>query len=306
MRIFRGAVSDGDLRLLRVFKTLVDHGGFAAAEVALDKTKSAISLDLTHLEERLGARLCTRGRAGFGLTNEGQIVYLAALQLFADLDKFRERVAGAVRRLTGTVSLMVVDNIVSVAADPLAEALGRFSTRHPEVEVRIESATPAGVERALLEGDGDLGISVVPRPVATLEMIPLFSEELRLYCGRGHPLFEDDAPREDEVRTHPLVRPSVTDDPAFAALVAGFPSTARASNLDTRVLLILSGRHLGFLPPHYAESWVVRGELREVLPQRFRGENMFYAMMKKSARPSAAAQALLQAILAAFGEAGMG
>ena len=283
-----------------MFRTVVDHGGFSAAEVTLNKSKSAISLDISNLEQRLGAKLCQRGRSGFALTDEGQIVYLAALQLFNDLDKFKDRVSTGMRRLTGKVSLLLLDNIVSVAERPLAEAFAAFGRNHPRVEIRVESISASGLERGILEGDAEIGISVVPRPVATLEMIPLFREEVRLYCGDRHPLFGIDAPAEEDVVRHALIEPSTTDDPAFAALLGQFPISAQAGSLDTRILLILSGLHLGFLPPHYAKTWVDRGQLREIRPDAFSSVNTFHLLMKKSARQTAAAQQMTKAILQAF------
>lgn len=303
--MFRGAVSDGDLRLLRVFKTVVDHGGFSAAEVALNKSKSAISLDMSHLEQRMGTKLCVRGRAGFKLTDEGQIIYLAALQLFTDVDKFRDRVASAVRWLSGRVSILLVDNMVSVAAGPMTRAIGDFARRYPKVELKVESATPNGVEQGVLEGEADMGISVVPREVSSLEMIPLFREELRLYCARSHELTGHNlaAIAPDLVKQHRLVMPGVTEDPGFGALVAGFPTGARASNIDSRILLVLSGAFLGFLPPHYAAPWVESGELIEILPDHFTTQNTFYVLFKKSSRHSAAAQTFLGIVLASFEKA---
>ena len=348
-RAFRGAVSDVDLRLLKVFRTVVEHGGFGPAEVVLDKSKSAISLDISGLEQRLGATLCTRGRGGFALTAEGHAVYAAARQLFDDLAAFGDRVATATGRLGGAVTVFLVDNIVSIAAGPIATALGAFARRHPRVSLTLESATPGGVEAAVLDGRADFGISVLPRALAELETVPLFREELVIYCGRGHPLFAaataaaerartaagrartaagrataaatgsagaaadgtttgaDPAPADpalsaDAVRTHALVKPSVTDDPAFAAMVDGFPLTASASNLDARVLLVLSGAFLGFLPPHYAKAWVARGELAAVRPDLFRAENAFQLITRRAAPHAAAARALRREMLAAFAE----
>ena len=66
-------VSDFDLRLLRVFRTVAQVGSFSAAEGVLGITRSAISLHMSDLEKRLGGiRLCQRGRAGFALTEEGR------------------------------------------------------------------------------------------------------------------------------------------------------------------------------------------------------------------------------------------
>lgn len=307
-RSFKGNVSDTDLRLLRVFRTVVERGGFSAAEVTLNKSKSAISLDISHLEQRFGVVLCIRGRGGFALTEEGQIVYLAALQLFHDLEKFRDRVATGLQRLTGEVSVLVLDNIVSIAGEPLSRALKIFGNRHPNVDIKLESANSIAVERGVLEEEADIGISVIPRPLATLVMIPLFREELRLYCGKGHPLFgvEDSKLEPKDIFAHTLIEPSVADDTEFANLVENFPIAGKANSIDSRVLLVLSGLHLGFLPPHYAAPWVKSGQLREITVEGFSTINTFHAMIKKSARQTAAAQRMLQTILTEFRNSSVG
>jgi len=303
-RGFGGTVGEIDLRLLRVFIAVADHGGFAAAEVALGKNKSAISMDIANLEARLGTRLCQRGRAGFSLTDEGQQIYLAALQLFDDIGQFRDKVATATRQVTGRVTLVMVDNIVSVAERQLARALARFCRDYPDVDLMLSSSPASVAERQVLDGGADLGISVLPRAMAALETIPLFREEVRLYCGRGHPLF--DAPAEglsDEMLVeHRIVGPSASDDPDFAEWVGGWRAGARAfaEALDARILLALGGALLAFLPPHYAKRFVDEGKLKMIGGQRFSSNNMFHLFSKKAARLSAAASHLRRIILDEF------
>ncbi len=303
---FRGRLADVDLRLLRVFRSVVEQGGFAGAELALDKGKSAISMDIAHLEQRLGARLCRRGRGGFALTEQGEAVHLATVQLLDDLDRFRDRVAAATGRLTGRLSLMVVDNIVSIAAGPLTEALGIFARRHPEVRLVVESAHARVVAQAVLDGAADLGVSVLPRPLPSLHAQPLFREALRLYCGRLHPLFAHDPAglTAAQVCSHALVRPSAMDDVAFARTVVAFAPGAEASAVDARILLVLSGAHLAFLPVEYARPWHERGEIRMLLPDQFRSENTFHLLLRGSGHQNAAALQLRAVMQAAFGLAG--
>lgn len=292
-------VADIDLRLLRVFRAVVEQGGFAGAELALGKGKSAISMDIAHLEQRLGATLCRRGRGGFALTEPGEAVHLAAAQLLDDLDRFRDRVAAATGRLTGRLTLMVVDNIVSIASAPLTEALGAWARRHPEVRLTLEAAPARVVAQAVLDGGADLGVSVLPRPLPSLLAEALFDEEMRLYCGAGHPLFGIAAPTPAAVQGHPLVRPSATDDPAFARTVAAFAPGAQADAVDARILLVLSGAYLAFLPVEYARPWHARGELRQLPGDQFRGGNTFHLLSRPA--HSAAAAALRVIMLAAFG-----
>ena len=74
-RALLGQLSDMDLRLLKVFKSVADCGGMAAAEMELNIGTSTVSRHIKDLETRLGLRLCRRGRGGFALTTEGQLVY---------------------------------------------------------------------------------------------------------------------------------------------------------------------------------------------------------------------------------------
>ena len=89
-----GQVSDFEIRLIRVFKAVVECGGFTAAEETLGISRSAISLHMSDLERRLGLLLCQRGRGGFSLTEEGHQVFEAGLTLLASLETFRSEEMG--------------------------------------------------------------------------------------------------------------------------------------------------------------------------------------------------------------------
>ena len=84
-----GQLSDMDIRLLRVFKSVVECGGMAAAELELNIGISTVSRHIKDLETRLGLTLCRRGRAGFALTSEGEQIYAETLRLLAGADAKR-------------------------------------------------------------------------------------------------------------------------------------------------------------------------------------------------------------------------
>ena len=60
-------IGDADLKLLRIFKAVVDSGGLSAAETELNVGRSTISKQIADLEHRLNLRLRQRGPAGFAL-----------------------------------------------------------------------------------------------------------------------------------------------------------------------------------------------------------------------------------------------
>src|SRR5690606_13361160 len=96
---FRGNLSDADIASLREFVEIVEAGGITAAQARLGKGKSAISLGLSRLEGRLAMRLCERGRSGFRLTEQGQMVHSAAVQLLGEIGRFNDFIGAATQKL---------------------------------------------------------------------------------------------------------------------------------------------------------------------------------------------------------------
>jgi len=63
-------LSDVDLRKLRIFCTIVEAGGFTAAQVRLNTSLPRLSTLVRDLEIRLGYSLCRRGKSGFQLSEQ--------------------------------------------------------------------------------------------------------------------------------------------------------------------------------------------------------------------------------------------
>jgi DNA-binding transcriptional LysR family regulator len=304
--LFRGQISGIDLRLLRVFRKVVDCGGFTAAEVSLNKSKSAISTDIADLEQRLQVRLCERGRGGFAVTPQGGQIYHAIVDLLADIEGFRDKVNRARQRLSGELVVYATDNIITHGQSPLVRTFGTFARQNPEVFLTLKSAPAGEIQQAILDGRAGLGISILERHVSSFELIPLFDELLLLYCGRGHPLY--DMPEEkltlDQISSFKLIEIRTIGDPDFADLVhRHFAFVARSSSIDARVIMILSDEFLGFLPPQYAEPWVSRGEMRAIMPEVLRTSNPFHAIFNRAAPPNLLVDEFRNILLAEYGVA---
>ena len=60
------------LQSMRVFESVVDEGGFAAAARALDMSAPVVTRLVADLEEHLGTRLLQRSTRRLSLTEAGQ------------------------------------------------------------------------------------------------------------------------------------------------------------------------------------------------------------------------------------------
>jgi DNA-binding transcriptional LysR family regulator len=137
---------------------------------------------------------------------------------------------------------------------------------------------------------------VIPghRSSDTLEYTPLFDEAMLLYCGNGHALF-------DESHTARLDWASLRQY-AFAGLgyhspnmelsqQMRMPRKATGFDQESIATLILSGQFLGFLPIHYAQSFVRAGQMRAIQPELFHYECNFFGITRHSPQPSRATRA---------------
>ncbi|HMN56676.1 MAG TPA: LysR substrate-binding domain-containing protein, partial [Ottowia sp.] len=76
---------------------------------------------------------------------------------------------------------------------------------------------------------------------------------------------------------------------------------ATAFDQEAIATLILSGRFVGFLPDHYADAFVQRGQLRAVAPASLHYACDFVSVLRRSPQPPRAALAFHQALRAAHG-----
>src|SRR5690606_17390640 len=91
-----------DLDQLQSFCAIADCGSFTEAARRVNKTQSAVSMQIKRLEERLGHALLTRDGRSVALTQQGDALYSRArriLQINAEiLDHFSEGdLSGSIR-----------------------------------------------------------------------------------------------------------------------------------------------------------------------------------------------------------------
>lgn len=261
---FTGNFSDIDLRLLRVFRKVVESQGFTGAELSLGMDKSTVSKHITNLEIRLGMPLCRRGRSGFSLTEEGEQIYRAALQLFTSLEDFRTRVNSVPSRLAGTLGVGIVDTIVTDVSSPLRRGLACFHSSAPDVHIRLSVGTTAEIENGIVNGSLHVGVVVDRSEAPGLISRPLYQERSLLYCSSEHPLFRrpDATITPDDLAACALVKCSYGDGAQVNAFTSKIAAAATADHAEAVALLVLSGKFIGFLPEHYGDLWVSRGEMR--------------------------------------------
>lgn len=76
--------------------------------------------------------------------------------------------------------------------------------------------------------------------------------------------------------------------------------TARATSMESRLMLILTGRYVGFLPRDFARAWAERGEIRAINMPGLGCGSTGYAIFRRDAAPNVARDLFLADLTRAF------
>lgn len=289
-------LGDSHIRLLRIFKVVVEFGGFSAAEVELNISRPAISIAISDLESLLAIRLCHRGRSGFSMTEQGSHVYQSTLQLLASLDTFKTQINAINTDLVGDFNIGITDNMVTIPQMLISSALSALKHQAPAVIFNIRMIPPHEIETAIL--DGHLHIGIVPdlRILPSLNYLPLYQEKSLLYCAEQHPLFDQDLDiiSDNALAQYDAVLPNYPQPAEIKQQQKVLKATATSTDREGIAFLILTGRFIGFLPTHFAQRWVAQDKLRPIQAHDRKFHTGFSAITRKGARKNLILEAYLE------------
>lgn len=174
-----------DLRRLRYFLAVADHGSMAKAADVLDVAQPTLSQQIRALERDLGSVLFDRTGRGMQLTEAGRVLRNHALPLIAQSEAARAAIAELEGAAAGELRIGVIPTFNTAF---LPRVVAQFTQRYPGVHLIVEEATAHAVETGIVAGQYDLGVAFAPPDHAELGVKILFEERLALIATRNHPL----------------------------------------------------------------------------------------------------------------------
>ncbi|WP_349922352.1 LysR family transcriptional regulator [Aeromonas veronii] len=240
-----------DIRALRYFVELVREQSFTRASEKLFVTQPTISKMIRNMEEELGQPLLSRSGHSFTLTDSGQVLFTHGQLVLAQMQQMEAELADLQSLQHGRLALGIPPMVGHVYAD----LIRAYRSRYPKVELSIVEYGGRRIEQAVLEGELDLAITMLP----TKEEGTLSTLELDCYPIQ---VVLPDVPRwraRAEIRLGDLrEEPFLLYTQAFtlserleqACLQAGFTPqvAARSSQWDFLTAMVRSGMGVAFLP----------------------------------------------------------
>ncbi|MGD9740431.1 MAG: LysR family transcriptional regulator [Bauldia sp.] len=119
---------------LRVFHAAAHAGSFTKAGETLDMSQSAVSRQVSAIEQELNVPLFHRHARGLMLTEQGEMLYRAANEMMMKLEAVQARLQEARDKPSGTLRLTTT---VGLGSTWLAERLHEFVELYPDISLQV-------------------------------------------------------------------------------------------------------------------------------------------------------------------------
>lgn len=195
-----------DLRTLRTFHMIVQHGSFSRAAQEMNYVQSTVTMQIQKLESELGVQLFKREKE-ITLTEAGRLFYDQSLQIVKNMEQIKDSLADLKSGEAGHIRLGVTEPSASCR---LPDILGAFISMYPKIRISIEISNTAHLCERVLAGELDFALCTAPALGSGLYFEPLFEEEFAVLLPGNHPLALQDVIYPEDLQKARLLITSQT------------------------------------------------------------------------------------------------
>ena len=165
---------------LRIFHAVAEAGSFTHAGEQLNLSQSAVSRQISALEESLGVPLFHRHARGLILTEQGELLYRTAHDVFGKLAMTEAQLTESKDRPKGPLKITTT---VAFGSTWLAPRMREFVEVYPEIEVHLILSDQ---ELDLSMREADVGVRMTPPRQADLIQRHLLTVHMHVYAAPSY------------------------------------------------------------------------------------------------------------------------
>ncbi len=241
-----------ELRQLRYFIEVADREHVTEAADSLNVAQSAVSYQLTKLEEELGVKLLERVGRNIKVTQIGKVFLQDVKSVLKMLDEAKEKVDEYLNPQAGSIK---IGYPTSLARYWLPTVISAYKQEVPNVNFHLRQGSYAYLIDAVKNGEIDLAfLGPVPMKDPDLEAKILFTENIVALLPNHHPLADRKCLSLSDLQTDSFVlfpkgyvlRKIAVD----ACHAAGFEPkiTSEGEDMDALKGLVSAGIGVSLLP----------------------------------------------------------
>ena len=251
------------LKQLRYFARIVECGSISSASHNLNIAQTALGLQVRALEASLGLTLLIRHPRGVSPTVKGKIVYSAAVDILASVNKMVVSVNLQSSSKPRDIWIGLSKNIVSAIG---ASAIVLQDEYIPGVRLHIMEGFRSTLVHDVIEGDLDWAMIPEASEIEGCHSVPIFSQSIRLICKPGTDLPPGPIAMKKVLAGNLVLGNQGQVIPTLlsqAAMKLGleYNIAFEVEAAETQIQLILNENLWGLLPSSRVEEWIKQGSL---------------------------------------------
>ncbi|MBS0272132.1 MAG: LysR family transcriptional regulator [Proteobacteria bacterium] len=272
---------------LRIFFIVAESGSFTHASARLEISQSAISRQISNLEDRMGFALFYRHARGLILTEQGELLFRTARDVFSELARVHARITENVKVSQGELKIAAT---VGFGTTWVAPRLYKFLSQYPEARITLRlSDDPVD----LTIHESDIAISSLVTEDKNLMYQELLCRPLLIYSSRKYLLKFGVPLKPEDLDRHRLVvfndQTMLPSDNVNWLLTLGTPPGVKRepylsiNNLYGIGKALEGGSGIACLPPYIAQKC---HDLVQVLPEVDVPQVRFYFVYPRQLKDS--------------------
>jgi DNA-binding transcriptional LysR family regulator len=184
---------------LKVFHAAAEAGSFTHAGEHLGLSQSAVSRQVSALETELGVSLFHRHARGLILTEQGDVLFRTAHEVFMKLEAARAKLTDSKERPNGDLK---VTTTAGIGLNWLTPRLGEFLDLYPDIRITL-LVTDEELDLSMREADVAIRLRQPQQP--DLIQRKLFSVKFHAYASPEY-LKRKGTPRSvEDIDNHPII-----------------------------------------------------------------------------------------------------
>lgn len=192
---------------MRYFLEVVRCGSISEASQRLNVASSAISRQISSLEETLDTVLFERRPRGMVLSAGGEMLAAHARKMALEADRVVADLEALKGLRSGRVRLAASEGF---SIDFLPRLINAFQKKYPGFVFQLFVGAPAAVSRQVREGNADIGLTFSRLPEPEIKVVHRQPGPIALVMRNDHPLARFRQIGLSQIRPYPLALPDPT------------------------------------------------------------------------------------------------
>ena len=171
------------IRTLKTFCDVVELHSFSEAAKVNHLTQSAVSQQISHIENEYGVRMIERAQRNLTLTPAGEVFYQSCKDVLKRLEDVRIQINELANVVAGTIKL---ESIYTIGLHDMPKYVRQFMGAYPDVQIHLTYRHATEIYHDVLSNMAHLGVIAQAQKNRQLDIYSCWKEKLVLIAAPGH------------------------------------------------------------------------------------------------------------------------